>query len=146
MRKLIVLTILGFGIISPQYTSAAEPARDVKLYKNPQCECCEGYARYLRAHGFTVSVEPTHELAQKSRDAGIPENFQGCHLSYIDGYVVSGHVPVEAVEKLLTERPELKGITLPGMPMGSPGMAGTKTSPFVIYEIGDGPPKAYAIE
>lgn len=118
---------------------AAAPAvageKDVMLYKNPQCGCCEGYADYMRENGFEVTVKPTHDLTQMSREAGIPDEFQGCHLSFIDGYVVSGHVPVDTVEKLLTERPDIVGVTLPGMPLGSPGMGGTKQAPFEILEI-----------
>lgn len=121
-------------------------AADVTLYKTPQCGCCEDYADYLRQNGFTVTVKPTHELVAMSRDAGIPDDFHGCHLSFIDGYVVSGHVPVETVNRLLTERPDIEGITLPGMPQGSPGMTGVKTEPFTIYEIGAGRPKVYATE
>ncbi|RWP01283.1 DUF411 domain-containing protein [Mesorhizobium sp.] len=119
--------------------SSAAPAlageKDVTLYKNPQCGCCEGYADYLRENGFAVTVKPTHDLSAMSRDAGIPAEAEGCHLSFIDGYVVSGHVPVGTVKKLLTERPDIKGVTLPGMPMGSPGMTGTKEGPFEILEI-----------
>jgi len=118
---------------------AAVPAlageKDVTLYKNPQCGCCEGYADYLRENGFNVTVKATHDLAEMSREAGISDEFQGCHLSFVDGYVVSGHVPVGTVEKLLTERPDIKGVTLPGMPMGSPGMSGTKEAPFEMLEI-----------
>lgn len=142
---LIVFVALLAGAVSFFWGSPSE-ATEVKLYKNPQCSCCEGYADYLRENGFTVSVEPTHELAAMSRDAGIPDAFQGCHLSMIDGYAVSGHVPVDTVNKLLTERPEIKGITLPGMPMGSPGMGGDKTEPFTIYEIGTATPEVYAVE
>jgi hypothetical protein len=109
--------------------------KDVLLYKNPQCGCCEGYADYLRENGFDVTVKATHDLAEMSREAGIADEFQGCHLSFVDGYVVSGHVPVGTVEKLLTERPDIKGVTLPGMPMGSPGMSGTKEAPFEMLEI-----------
>ncbi|MCG5479705.1 DUF411 domain-containing protein [Sinorhizobium alkalisoli] len=105
------------------------------LYKNPQCGCCEGYAAYLRDNGFNVDVKPTNDLLEISREAGVPENMQGCHTMFIDGYVVDGHVPVNIVRKLLKERPPIAGITLPGMPMGSPGMAGTKTEPFVIYTV-----------
>jgi len=120
--------------------------QEVTLYKNPQCGCCEGYAEYLRENGFSVDVKPTHELVKMSREAGLPEGFQGCHLSFIDGYIVSGHVPVGTVNKLLTERPDVKGITLPNMPMGSPGMSGEKTEPFTIYSIGEGEPEIYAVE
>ncbi|TDQ12830.1 DUF411 domain-containing protein [Phyllobacterium brassicacearum] len=109
--------------------------KDVTLYKNPECGCCESHADYLRENGFNVTVKPTHDLAAMSRAAGIPDDVQGCHLSMIDGYVVSGHVPIGTVNKLLTERPDIKGVTLPGMPMGSPGMNGTKEGPFKMLEI-----------
>lgn len=107
----------------------------VTLFKLPQCGCCEGYADYLRANGFTVTVKATDELAEMSRAAGIPDELQGCHLSMIDGYAVSGHVPINTVKKLLSERPDINGVTLPGMPLGSPGMGGDKEAPFEILQI-----------
>lgn len=108
---------------------------NVMLYKNPQCGCCGGHAEHLRQSGFNVTEQVTHDLAQMSQEAGIPEELQGCHLAFIDGYVVSGHVPARTVRKLLTERPDIKGVTLPGMPTGSPGMPGPKEGPLVIIEI-----------
>lgn len=116
-------------------TPALADPLQATLYKNPQCGCCEGYAAYLRDNGFKVEVKPTNDLAEISRKAGVPEGMQGCHTMFIDGYVVDGHVPVNVVRKLLTERPPIAGITLPGMPLGSPGMAGTKTENFVIYTV-----------
>ncbi len=121
-------------------------AEEVTLFKNPQCGCCESYAGYLRENGFSVTVNPTHQLAAMSRDAGLPEGFQGCHLAFVDDYFVSGHVPVNTIIKLLAERPDVKGITLPNMPMGSPGMTGEKTEPFTIYSIDDGEPEIYSVE
>lgn len=121
---------------------AATPA--VTLYKTPECGCCESYADYLRAAGFTVLVKPTNELSEISRKAGIPSELQGCHTAFLGDYVVEGHVPVEAIRKLLAERPALKGIVLPGMPEGSPGMSGTKAAPFTIYAIPrDGNPSVF---
>lgn len=128
------------------YSGAMAQSREVTLHKNPGCQCCDGYADYLRENGFSVTVKPTHDLAQMSRAAGIPDEFQGCHLSQIEGYVVSGHVPVDTVNQLLSERPDIAGVTLPGMPMGSPGMSGTKTEPFTVYEIGGEAPEIYAVE
>lgn len=129
-------------------TPALADPLQATLYKNPQCGCCEGYAAYLRDNGFNVDVKPTNDLAEISRKAGVAEGMQGCHTMFIDGYVVDGHVPVNVIRKLLTERPAIAGITLPGMPMGSPGMAGTKTEKFVIYTVPkDGkPPSVYAQE
>ena len=125
----------------------AEPVR-ATMYKNPQCGCCEGYAAYLCQHGFAVDVKPTTDLTEISRNAGVPERLQGCHTMFVEGYVVDGHVPVNVVRKLLSERPPIAGITLPGMPAGSPGMTGTKRETFTIYAVTkDGaPPKVYAAE
>ena len=122
-------------------TLLASPLRAVAaptkatLYKNPQCSCCEGYAAYLRRNDFDVDVRPTNDLAEISQKAGVPEAFQGCHTMFVDGYVVDGHVPVNVIRKLLTERPAIAGVTLPGMPAGSPGMTGRKERPFTIYAV-----------
>ena len=106
---------------------AQEATKFGVLYKNPQCGCCEGYADYLRENGYKITVKPTHNLTTISREAGVPKRLQGCHTMLIDGYVVSGHVPVSIVDQLLAKRPAITGITLPGMPMGSPGMGTTRT-------------------
>lgn len=124
----------------------AGDATEALMYKTPQCGCCDEYAAYLRQNGFMVTVRETHQLAPMSRKAGIPEKFEGCHLAHIDGYVVSGHVPVTAIRKLLHERPAIAGITLPGMPLGSPGMGGVKQEPFKIYEIGKAEPTLFITE
>ena len=145
-RLLPAILACALLVLTASSGSGEEASRSVALYKNPDCGCCESYAAYLRANGFAVTVKPTHELSAMSREAGIPDELQGCHLSIIDGYAVSGHVPVDSVRRLLSERPEIKGITLPGMPLGSPGMNGSKTEPFTVYEIGDGRPKVYAVE
>ena len=136
------IMVLGATSVLAQGTSS----KTATLYKNPNCSCCEGYADYLRQNGFKVVVKPTHELLRISREAGVPKDFQGCHTSFIDGYVVGGHVPVKTVRKLLAERPKIKGITLPGMPLGSPGMGGRKNEPWKIYSVGNGAPKLYATE
>ncbi|MGK9169648.1 DUF411 domain-containing protein [Inquilinus limosus] len=141
-RIAAVLAILALS--SP---ALADPVA-ATLYKNPQCSCCEGYATYLRDNGFTVEVKPTNDLAQISADAGVPADVEGCHTMFVDGYVVDGHVPVGVIRKLLAERPKIAGITLPGMPMGSPGMVGEKAGPFTIYAVTkDGAaPTVYAVE
>lgn len=143
MQPISRRTALLLAACAPLPALAAAPMR-VTLYKRPQCGCCEGYATYLRQNGFQVTVRPTDELDRMSRAAGVPDSLEGCHISFMDGYVVEGHVPIEAVRKLLTERPPLKAITLPGMPPGSPGMTGTKEGPFTIYAIGkDGGSSVY---
>jgi hypothetical protein len=141
-RLVSLVALLGFS--APSF---AEPIHAV-LYKNPQCSCCEAYADYLRANGFDIEIRSTHDLAQISLKAGVPANLEGCHSMFVDGYVVDGLVPVDVVRKLLSERPPIAGVTLPGMPMGAPGMPGRKTETFTIYAVSkDGKaPTVYATE
>ena len=129
--------------------AGAQVLRRAILYKNPQCGCCEDYANYLRGHGYGVEVIATHDLDAIKAKNGVPESLGGCHTTLIDGYVVEGHVPASTIERLLRERPRIRGISLPGMPQGSPGMTGRKGGPFTIYEIGaktTGKPRVYAVE
>jgi hypothetical protein len=129
------LTALAGAAVWAVAPTSSNGRTAVTLYKNPECQCCEGYADYLRGHGFTVTVKLTNDLAQISRKAGVPSELQGCHTAFIGDYVVDGHVPFEAVQKLLADHPAIKGITLPGMPAGSPGMSGKKEGQFTIYAI-----------
>ena len=145
MRVLSVLLLIPtLVLLAPAV--AGESSRQATLYKNPQCGCCEGYADYLGDNGFEVTVKPTHDLPLLHRQYGVPEPLVGCHTTLVEGYVVEGHVPIGALLRMLTERPAIKGISLPGMPAGSPGMFGEKAGPFTIYVIGDGPTKVYGVE
>ena len=111
----VVLALLRFAAARHCGTDKSNFVQD------PECSCCEGYAAYLRENGFDVDVIPTNDLAQISQKAGVPAKYQGCHTTFVEGYVVDGHVPVEMnPRKLLIERPAIAGITLPGMPTGSP--------------------------
>ena len=118
------------------------------MYKNPSCSCCETYAAYLEKNGFKVDLKPTNDLDQISAGLGVPANLQGCHSVVIGDYVVDGFVPVDVINKMLTQRPAVTGIALAGMPMGSPGMGGEKTEPFTVYAFTkDGKaPTVYAVE
>lgn len=104
------------------------------IYKSPTCGCCAGYASHLKERGYSVVTEDTHELIAIKEQFGVPAELGSCHTMVIGGYVVEGHVPEEAVQKLLAERPPIKGIGMAGMPIGSPGMPGPKED-FYIYEI-----------
>lgn len=150
-RRKFATTLLASAaipaILAARRARAAAPI-PVTLYKNPSCTCCEGYAQYLDQNGFKVDVRVTNDLAEISRKAGIPAALEGCHTSFIGSYVVDGHVPVEAIRKLLDEKPAIVGIALPGMPAGSPGMYGKKTGPLTVYAIsrGDTPPRVFDVD
>ncbi len=147
-RRKFAMTLLAAASIPTVKAARAESPIPVTLYKNPSCECCEGYAQYLDQNGFKVDVRPANDLAEISRKAGIPPDLEGCHTAFIGNYVVDGHVPVKTVRKLLDEKPAIVGITLPGMPAGSPGMYGEKAGPLTIYAIGgEGtPPRVFAVD
>lgn len=107
----------------------------VTMYKDPNCGCCTGYAEALRREGFEVIIEETRDLASVKQTHNIPPERESCHTSIIGDYIVEGHVPLEAVNKLLTERPDIAGIGLPSMPIGTPGMPGLKTAPYEVYQL-----------
>ncbi len=139
-----VLLVLAMLVVASAPVRAQQPA--ATMYVNPQCGCCQGHANYLRAQGFKVTVKETNDMSLIRKQLGVPEKLEGCHVMVVDDYVVEGHVPAAPIKKLLAERPKIKGISLPGMPDGSPGMTGRKTEPFTIYEISDGEPKVFAVE
>jgi hypothetical protein len=146
MKHRIGVAALGITLFLPW--SALADVIQATLHKMPQCGCCEGHAAYLRENGFAVDVKESFELSRISAEAGIPPELEGCHTIFIDGYVVGGPVPAGVIKRMLKERPAIAGITLAGMPLGSPGMNGEKTEPFVIYAVTkDGaPPTVYATE
>ena len=128
--------------------AAAEEKIAATLYKNPGCKCCDGYADYLRSNGFDVTVIEHPNMTLIKQKYGVRQDLEGCHSTVIGDYVVEGHVPISPITKMLAEKPAIKGISLPGMPEGSPGMSGAKEGPFEILSItgDDKPAPEYAKE
>lgn len=109
------------------------------FYKSPTCGCCHVYAEALAAAGVRLTVINNALATQETkRQHGIPPHAYSCHTFTIAGYVIEGHVPLVALELLITGRPSIDGIVLPGMPIGTPGMPGTKTAPYEILALKDG--------
>ncbi|SDL47482.1 Protein of unknown function, DUF [Modicisalibacter muralis] len=108
-----------------------------KLYKNPGCICCDQYADYLESKGMDITIIESQNLGQVKASAGVPFSLAGCHTMMLGDYIIEGHVPFVAVERLLTERPDIDGIALAGMPQGSPGMPGPKQGPFEVMSFDD---------
>ena len=142
----LVLATLALALLAVPASLRGEEIRTATLHKTPWCGCCTEYGRYLEQNGFSITVEESADLSPIKRQAGVPHELEGCHTLMVEGYAVEGHVPVEILLRLLTEKPDIRGISLPGMPAGSPGMGGEKAAPFAIYEIGEGEPKIYARE
>ena len=137
MKKIpVVLTALlmaacGEEVTTPAETpSAGQPSAQVaatsdkvlEVYKSPTCGCCGAWVEHMESNGYTVNVHEQQNLQSIKEKAGILPGTGSCHTAFIDGYAIEGHVPASDVDRLLEERPEGKGLTVPGMPAGSPGM------------------------
>ena len=143
-RTLLTTLLTTLVFAAPAVTAAQTPTRteaqsaslrglEATVYKAPTCGCCDGYIAFLRKHGVAVTVVSDDAALYKAKAAyGVPAEAQSCHTVLLAGYVVEGHVPLEALTKLLAERPELDGIALPGMPTGTPGMAGPQFGPLEV--------------
>lgn len=108
----------------------------VEVYKSPWCGCCAAWVDHLERNGYTAIVHDVEDLSAIKQMAEVPQDLRSCHTAMIDGYVVEGHVPATAIDRLLTERPDIHGLSVPGMPQGSPGMEGPNPIPFTVYSIG----------
>ena len=128
----------------------AETLDNMTVYKTPWCGCCEVWTRAMQKAGFKVILKDLEDLTSIKRNAGIPEQLEGCHTAKLGRYSIEGHVPLQALKKLLSEKPDVRGIAVAGMPMGSLGMGydpkarydvmafGGRTNgkPIVFYEAG----------
>lgn len=120
-------------------------AADVVVYKSPTCDCCAEWIKHMEQAGFTVAVENRGDLSPIKAEYGVPRKLQSCHTAKVGGYLVEGHVPADLVQRMLNEKPDIKGLAVPGMPMGSPGMEGPYKDEYDVIAMGkDGRTKVYA--
>jgi hypothetical protein len=107
-------------------TSEGETVKtsEIVVYKTPTCGCCGAWVQHLTDAGLNARTVNQNDLTKTREKLGAPADLRSCHIAVADGYVVEGHVPADAITKLLTERPDAVGIFVPGMPLGSPGMEG----------------------
>jgi hypothetical protein len=119
------MVIVGFVSVLLLQLYAAPPV--VTVYKDPYCGCCEAWVKHLEANGFEVKVHEVENMDQQKRTYGVPVSLKSCHTAVVDGYTIEGHVPAAEIQRLLKERPKAKGLAVPGMPIGSPGMESGST-------------------
>lgn len=116
-----VLFAAAAALFIPAAACAAQ-AKEITVYKTPWCGCCGGWVKHLQAAGFVTKVEEVQDLAPIRAKYGVPFELSSCHTGVAGGYVFEGHVPIADVERVLKEKPKALGLTVPGMPIGSPGM------------------------
>ncbi len=140
---LSVIAALATGVIA-LYRQPVEAA-DIVVYKSQACGCCGKWVDHLKANGFRVGVRERNNLQPIKDKLGVPHRPRSCHTAEIGGYVIEGHVPADVIARLLKERPPIKGLAVPGMPMGSPGMEGPRRDAYDILAFREaGPAMVYA--
>jgi hypothetical protein len=112
--------------------AAATAAPPVTVYKDPDCSCCGAWVEHLKANGFAVTVHEVRDMSPHKKRLGVPERLGSCHTASVGGYTIEGHVPAADIKRLLTERPKARGLAVPGMPQGSPGMETGKLDPYDV--------------
>ena len=122
------LAALAMVVLLPAMAAAAE----VTVYKSPYCGCCGAWVTHMKDHGHDMKTVEMEDLTAIKKMTGVPEPLQSCHTAVIDGYVIEGHVPASDVARLLQEKPKARGLAVPGMPVGSPGMEGPNPQPYEV--------------
>jgi hypothetical protein len=133
MKQLLSFLIACVALAAP-LTAATLP--EVHVYKSPTCGCCEKWIEHLRAEGFTVRATDVADVTPIKLENGVTPELSACHTALVGGYVVEGHVPASDVRRLLAEKPDVKGLAVPGMPIGSPGMEGPGAKGYEVLSFG----------
>ena len=129
----IVLAVLGVGgyVYFGPLASADLPT--VTVFKSPSCNCCAEWVTHMREQGFPVEIQSRFNVKPVKRKVGVPSSLAACHTAVVNNYVVEGHVPAKDVKQLLRENPKVRGLSVPGMPVGSPGMErGNRVEPYKV--------------
>lgn len=134
MKFYILGFLLLFSLLS--CNKAESNLKTITVYRSPHCGCCKKWESHLEANGFKVRSEVVNDLSSVKEIQAVPPKLKSCHTAVINGYLIEGHVPADAIEKLLKEAPkDILGLSVPGMPMGSPGMEGAVNEKFDVISF-----------
>ncbi len=128
-----ITAILAAAILGLSVSVAALAQQTVvEVYKSPTCGCCSDWIKHLQQNGFTVKTHEVRDTSAYRAKFGVPDQLGSCHTALVGGYAIEGHVPAREIKRLLAERPKAKGLAVPGMPMGAPGMEGPRSDPYEV--------------
>lgn len=147
-RRDFVRQAVGAGVVAvmaPRALRAAAPIA-MTVYKSPSCGCCKEWIKHVQANGFTVKIIHMDDVTPMKRTAGVPKNMESCHTALVGPYVIEGHVPADLIKTILSKKPALLGLSVPGMPPGPPGMetSGPARPYKVMAFMKDGSSQLYA--
>lgn len=117
------------------HLSAQAAAPMVEVYKSEGCGCCKQWVEHLQSNGFTVKAHDVANPTDYRQKFGMPDALGSCHTAMVQGYAIEGHVPASEIKRLLAERPKAKGLAVPSMPLGSPGMEGSRSDPYDVFLV-----------
>jgi hypothetical protein len=141
-RTLMQAILLAATPIPALVRAAATPL--VEVYKSAGCGCCEGWIAHLKDNGFAVNAQDVGDPGVYRKKFGIPEDLGSCHTGIVQGYALEGHVPAADVKRMLAEKPKARGLAVPSMPLGSPGMEGKRKDPYDVFLVkADGSTSVY---
>lgn len=129
VRNLAVAALIGLPMLGSAATQAVE------VYKSASCGCCEQWVKHLQAKGLKVNAHNVANPSDMREKMGIPDRLGSCHTAVIGGYAIEGHVPAAEIKRLLAEKPKAKGLAVPAMPPGSPGMEGPTRMPYDVLLV-----------
>ena len=122
MKQRTLAILLGASLSFGSALVSAETERNIHVYKSPTCGCCTDWVKHLEENGFEVEVSEVDNVTPVKIEAGLTPALASCHTAFINDYVIEGHVPADDIKRLLTQAPQARGLSVPGMPAGSPGM------------------------
>ncbi len=132
----IVINILIFLSFSFNAVAETEELTEIEVYRSPSCDCCSKWITHLEQNQFKVKDVVSNDVQTKKDEVGVPKNMASCHTAIVNGYVIEGHVPAVDIRKLLKLKPRVIGISVPGMPVGTPGMEmGERKDPYKVVSF-----------
>jgi hypothetical protein len=126
--------VLAAWLVLLAHPAEADP-QTIQVYKSPTCGCCRKWVDYLRSRGYNVTVSDVPDVSRVKQDVGVPSGASSCHTALIGGYFIEGHVPEQDISRLLAEHPNIAGLAVPGMPIGSPGMEGPNPQAYSVLAV-----------
>ena len=138
-KSIYILSAIAFFLASIfigfNLTIKSVYAEDILVYKSPTCGCCKKWVKHLENNGFNVKTKDIRDMSSVKNKFGVKKQFQSCHTAKIGNYFIEGHVSASDIKKLLKDKPNIKGLSVPGMPMGSPGMEGHRKDKYDVIAI-----------
>lgn len=131
--KILSHVVLAGALGAPLAANAALPV--IEVYKSAQCGCCTEWVKHLKANGMTVKAMNVENPSDYREKAGIPNQLGSCHTAMVKGYAIEGHVPAGDIKRLLADKPKARGLAVPAMPLGSPGMEGPRKDPYDVLLV-----------